>query len=115
VRPDEPLLQAIHEMRKRNVGCVIVVERRGERVVPVGILTDRDIVGVLPEKAAALETASVAECMSARPLTLAEDESIVDAMARLRQRGGARPSLRRTAISSASCRPTISSASSRSS
>jgi CBS domain-containing protein len=87
VRPDEPLLQAIHEMRKRNVGCVIVVERRGERVVPVGILTDRDIVGVLPEKAAALETASVAECMTGRPLTLGEDESIVDAMARLRQRG----------------------------
>jgi hypothetical protein len=29
VRPHEPLLQAIHEMRKRNVGCVIVVEQRG--------------------------------------------------------------------------------------
>jgi CBS domain-containing protein len=87
VRPHEPLVQAIHEMRKRNVGCVIVVERRDERVVPVGILTDRDIVGVLPEKAEVLETASVAECMTEHPLTLLEDESIVDAMARLRQRG----------------------------
>jgi CBS domain-containing protein len=63
------------------------VERRDERVVPVGILTDRDIVGVLPEKAEVLETASVAECMTEHPLTLLEDESIVDAMARLRQRG----------------------------
>jgi CBS domain-containing protein len=87
VRPHEPLLQAIHEMRKRNVGCVIVVERRDERVVPVGILTDRDIVGALPEKAEVLETASVAEGMTGHPLTLLEDESIVDAMARLRQRG----------------------------
>lgn len=87
VRPHEPLLQAIHEMRKRKVGCVIVVEPRGERVVPVGILTDRDIVDALPEKAAVLETAPVGECMTGNPLALEEDESIVDAMARLRQRG----------------------------
>jgi CBS domain-containing protein len=87
VRPHEPLLQAIHEMRKRNVGCVIVVEPRGERVVPVGILTDRDIVAALPEKADVLETAPIGECMTGNPLTLGEDESIVDAMTRLRQRG----------------------------
>lgn len=87
VRPHEPLLQAIHEMRKRKVGCVIVVESRGERVVPVGILTDRDIVDALPEKAGVLETAPVGECMTGNPLALEEDESIVDAMARLRQRG----------------------------
>jgi CBS domain-containing protein len=87
VRPHEPLLQAIHEMRKRNVGCVVVVEQRGVRVVPVGILTDRDIVAMLPEKAGVLETAPVGECMTVDPLTLGEDESIVDAMARLRRRG----------------------------
>ena len=37
--------------------------------------------------AGVLDAASVAECMSGHPLTLGEDESIVDAMARLRQRG----------------------------
>jgi CBS domain-containing protein len=87
VRPAEPLLQAAHEMRKRNIGCVVVVEQRGERVVPVGIVTDRDIVGMLPEKAAFLDATSVGECMSTGLLTLGEDESIVEAMERLRQRG----------------------------
>lgn len=87
VRPDEPLVQAVREMRRRNVGCVVVVEQRGERVVPVGIVTDRDIVGLLPEKAEVLATAPVGECMTSSPLTLGEDESIVDAMTRLRQRG----------------------------
>lgn len=87
VRPDEPLLQAVHEMRRRNVGCVVVVGQRGGRVVPIGIVTDRDIVGALPEKAEVLATVPVGECMTANPLTLGEDESIVDAMARLRQRG----------------------------
>jgi CBS domain-containing protein len=87
VRPHEPLLQAVHEMCKRNVGSVIVVEERGRRVVPVGILTDRDVVGALPEKGELLETTTVGECMSGNLLTLGEDESIVDAMARLRRRG----------------------------
>lgn len=84
VRPSESLLQAVHEMRKRNVGCVVVVEERDERVVPIGILTDRDIVGMLPEKAQALDVTPVGECISRRPLTLGEDESIVDAVERLR-------------------------------
>ena len=44
VRPHEPLLQAVHEMCKRNIGSVIVAEERGRRVVPVG-MTDRDVVG----------------------------------------------------------------------
>jgi CBS domain-containing protein len=87
VRPTEPLLQAVHEMRKRRVGCVVVVEQRDGRAVPVGIVTDRDIVGLLPDKAQALETMPVRECMTANPLTLEEDESIVDAMARLQRRG----------------------------
>jgi CBS domain-containing protein len=87
VNPGEPLLQAVHEMRKRNVGCVIVVEQRAKQVVPVGIVTDRDVVRALPEKAEVLGTVPVSDCMTRSPLTLGEDESIVEAMTRLRQRG----------------------------
>jgi len=83
----EPLLQAAREMRHRNVGCVIVVEQRGTLVVPIGILTDRDIVRVLPEHPGNLGTLLVADVMTRDPLALREDESIVDAMAHLRQRG----------------------------
>lgn len=55
VNTGEPLLQAVHEMCKRNVSCVVAVEQRAGRVRPVGIVTDRDIV---------------------RELALDEDESI---------------------------------------
>jgi CBS domain-containing protein len=34
-----------------------------------------------------LETAPIGECITGNPLALGEDESIVDAMTRLRQRG----------------------------
>lgn len=87
VSPSEPLLQAVHEMCRRNVGCVVAVERRGEHVLPVGIVTDRDIVRQLPRHSSGLSAVSVADVMTPDPLALAEEESIVDAMQRLRQRG----------------------------
>jgi CBS domain-containing protein len=87
VRPEEPLLQAVHEMRKRNVGCVIVVEERGEQVAPIGIVTDRDIVRLLPEHPGGISAVRVGDIMTGDPLALGEDDSIVAAMERLRQQG----------------------------
>ncbi len=87
VNAGEPLLQAVHEMRKRNVGCVVVVEQRGALVVPVGIVTDRDVVRLLPERPDGIRDTRVGDAMTPDPLTLREDESIVDGMSRLRQRG----------------------------
>ena len=87
VNPGEPLSQAVHEMRKRNIGCVIVVEQRGARVVPVGIVTDRDIVRALPDYPDGIARARIADVMTREPLTLAEDCSIVEGMGRLRARG----------------------------
>lgn len=87
VNSGESLLQAANEMRRRNVGCVIVVEQRAKSVVPIGILTDRDIVRALPEHPANFGALPVADVMTRNPLALRETDSIVDAMASLRQRG----------------------------
>ena len=66
---------------------MVVVEPRGDRVVPVGILTDRDIVRTLPRYPRGIAVATVADVMTREPLTLGEGESIVDGMRRLRERG----------------------------
>ena len=87
VNAGEPLLQAVHEMRRRNVGCIVVVDQRGAVVVPIGIVTDRDIVRILPEHPAGIRGVPVGDVMTRSPMTLREDESIVDGMSRLRQRG----------------------------
>lgn len=86
VNAGEPLLQAVHEMRRRNVGCVVVVEQRGAVVVPIGIVTDRDIVRILPEHPAGIRGVPVGDVMTRHPLTLREDESIVDGMSRMKLR-----------------------------
>jgi len=87
LRPGEPVLQAVLEMRKRNVGCVVVVEQRGAPLVPVGIVTDRDVVRALPEHLDRIGTLPVADVMTHDPLVLREDESIADGIERLRRRG----------------------------
>lgn len=87
VNPGEPLLQAAEEMRQRNVGRIMVVEQRGNSLVPIGIVTDRHIVRALPEHPGNLGALPVADIMTRDPLALRENEFIVDAMVRLRQRG----------------------------
>ncbi len=44
VSPDDSALEAAKLMRQNHVGSVLVVEERGGRRVPVGIVTDRDLI-----------------------------------------------------------------------
>jgi len=74
-------------MRDFHVGDLVVVESRDGRHHPVGILTDRDIVvGVL---ATDVDPARVAvqDVMGGELITATEDESLLDAVKRMRAAG----------------------------
>lgn len=43
-RPDENVSQAARRMREHHVGTLLVVEERDGKRVPVGVVTDRDLV-----------------------------------------------------------------------
>lgn len=79
-RPSEPLAQAAREMCRRNVGTVVVVERQGELVRPIGIVTDRDIVRALVERAARIDELEIGNVMTWSPLALREDSEIGEAI-----------------------------------
>src|SRR5579885_1883124 len=79
-RPTEPLTQAAREMCRRNVGTVVVVERQGELVRPIGIVTDRDIVRALVERAARIDELEIGSVMTWSPLALHEDSDIDEAI-----------------------------------
>lgn len=74
-------------MRKHHVGDVVVVDKQGEKVVPIGVITDRDIVVELV--AAEVDFASVTanDLLSRELVTGLETESIWDALQRMRRRG----------------------------
>lgn len=73
-------------MRSNHIGDVVVVDATDTRV-PVGILTDRDIVvEVIAQGRAAAQT-SVGSIMTSPVLTLREDDGLMQALDKMSQRG----------------------------
>lgn len=84
---NESVARAARLMRERHVGAVVVVDERGGRPFPAGMLTDHDIaVGVValgldPQKSA-VEGVMPAEVVCAR-----ESDSLTRALALMRAQG----------------------------
>jgi len=84
---DTSVTEAAVLMRQHHVGDLVVVEKRGGKTIPTGIITDRDLViEVIAQKVAA-ETLSVKDIMSADPVTVTEDEKLLDVLAMMQRKG----------------------------
>jgi CBS domain-containing protein len=84
---DTPLVEAASLMREHHVGSlVVVVDRLSERV-PVGILTDRDIVVAVVAKAVDPRSLKVGDVMAAGLLAVHEKDGIPDALRMMRENG----------------------------
>jgi signal-transduction protein with cAMP-binding, CBS, and nucleotidyltransferase domain len=81
------ILEVARLMRTYHVGDVIVVERRGEQNVPVGIITDRDIVVELIAQEVDLNSVTVGDVMSYDLLSVRQDEGIWEVLLRMCDRG----------------------------
>ena len=84
---DTTIKQAAELMRDQHVGSVVVVQQADAGLIVTGILTDRDIAIVAVARDFDPFTLKVADVMSAQPVTVGEEDSIVDAMAQMRNRG----------------------------
>jgi CBS domain-containing protein len=84
---DETVQGAAALMRKHHVGDIVIVEQPNGERVPVGIVTDRDI--VVSVIALGLDAASllVADIMSDELLTATEDDDVYETIDRMRFRG----------------------------
>lgn len=74
-------------MRKHHVGDVVIVSTRGERSIPIGIVTDRDIVIELVAGDVPLDSVSAGDIMSYELFTAKEDDSIWDTLQHMRAKG----------------------------
>ena len=84
---DTRLVEAARLMREHHVGSLLaVVERHGERV-PVGILTDRDIVVAVVAKELDPRGLTVGDVMTGDLAMVREQDSIADAMRLMREKG----------------------------
>lgn len=87
ISPDEPIQEAVSLMRQYNVGDIVVVVKRGDDSVPVGMLTDRDLVIEIMAKEISPESVTVGDVMSTTIVTAREDEDLVDVVHRMRDYG----------------------------
>lgn len=84
---DAPLAALARLMRDRHVGAIIVTKQPIDRPVPVGVVTDRDIVCAQIDRAADLFTLNAEDVMTRDPLVLTDTMSLAEGIERLRDRG----------------------------
>lgn len=78
--PDTSVTEAAILMRQHHVGDLVVVEKQDDKTLPIGIITDRDLViEVIAQKVDA-QALSVKDIMSAAPVTVNEDELLLNVL-----------------------------------
>lgn len=87
VRKDTQVLEAAQLMRSHHVGDLVVIEERAGKPIPIGIITDRDIVVEVVAKNVALDAVSIGDVMSFELTTAGEDDDIFDTVKLMRTRG----------------------------
>lgn len=84
---DDSVQNAAGLMRDNHVGDVIVVEHRGGKHLPVGILTDRDIVIEILAENVNPEDVTVKDVMSSELISVNEDDHVIETIEKMRDRG----------------------------
>lgn len=87
VAKDESVREAVNLMRTHHVGDVVVVDRESGEPIPLGILTDRDIVLEVLAEDVDLNALNVGDVMSDDLVTTGEDTSIMNAIKIMRGKG----------------------------
>jgi predicted transcriptional regulator len=89
VQPGDEIAMAARLMREKHVGFLVVVEpaaQEGE-VVPVGVITDRDIVVSTIARDVDPKSLRVGDVMTRNPTVTLDCESTADAVSQMRHRG----------------------------
>ena len=87
VGKSESITKAAKLMRQHHVGDVLVVEPHNGERVPLGILTDRDIVVELVAEGEALDEFTIQDVMSFKLITSNESDDLMVTIKRMRING----------------------------
>ena len=87
VQRNNTILEAAQLMRQHHVGDVVVVEERGGVKVPVGIVTDRDLVVEIMAPAIDQTVITVGDIMVTRLATVKENAGLSETIEYMRAKG----------------------------
>ncbi|MGR8980914.1 MAG: CBS domain-containing protein [Gammaproteobacteria bacterium] len=84
---DESVQDAAKLMRDYHCGDIVIVEEKNGRRVPVGIVTDRDIVIELISKEVDLKSVTVGDLVSRDLIVANENDEVSETIKIMRQKG----------------------------
>ncbi|HEY9051628.1 MAG TPA: CBS domain-containing protein [Gammaproteobacteria bacterium] len=85
--PDTTVVEAAQLMRSYHVGTLVVVNKKDDESMPLGVVTDRDLVIEVLAQQVSPETISVADIMSRDLVMVHENEGLLDTLEIMRVRG----------------------------
>jgi CBS domain-containing protein len=87
VEPDTSIAQAARLMREHHVGGLVVVQEKSGKRVPVGIITDRDLVIEVIAEGVDMSDITVGDIMSDQLVTAREGDDLLETLKMMRARG----------------------------
>lgn len=81
------IVDAAQLMRDHHVGDLVVVDEQAGRRVPVGIVTDRDLVIEILARQVEPESVTIGDVMSGELVTARESDGLFDTLQRMRTKG----------------------------
>jgi CBS domain-containing protein len=81
------LTEAARLMRECHVGSLVIVDERPAGRVPVGVITDRDLVTAVLARDVEIHALLVEDLMSTELVAVQEEASVLDALAAMRAKG----------------------------
>jgi CBS domain-containing protein len=84
---DDTALQAAKLMRQHHVGALLAVEERDGRRIPVGIVTDRDLVVEIVAPGLDATVITVGDIMVTKLVTVKESSGVFEAIQCMRSKG----------------------------
>lgn len=87
IHRDASVSEAARLMREYHVGDIVVVSEKTGKRVPVGIVTDRDIVLEVIAEGVNINDVSVGDIMSGELVTARESDGVLETIKTMRARG----------------------------
>ncbi len=87
VRREDSIREAAQLMRQHHVGDVLVVDEKDAQRVPVGIVTDRDIVVEVVAKNVDLDVVTVDDIMSLELVSARDTDGVYETIQLMRMKG----------------------------
>ena len=84
---DSSLVEIAQLMRQHHVGSIVIVEPKGQNNIPIGIITDRDIVLEIIAPTLDLDAVTAGDVMSNELLVAREVDGLWETLKRMRSHG----------------------------